>query len=380
MLRIFVTGDNHIGKKYDSYEKKEKIIGERTEALSRMVKKANAEACGLFAVTGDLFDRVNNIAEKDIKCVVDALSEFEGTVAVLPGNHDYFADNSRLWNVFIENAQDKGNIVLLKKYEPYKLDIGDEEAVIYPAFCDKKHSEPGENRLNWINELMSGDALDKSKYHIGMAHGAVEGESLDSEGKYFVMTRRELNDIPVDAWLIGHTHVAFPKLSEEFTPMKERIFNAGTHVQSDVSNNTEGQCFILEIDAQKNIRAKKFVSGNLRFYRKDINVTDGNMERELYDALKEYEDNSVVDIRISGMVSEDEYADRASVIANSGKRFLEFKYNDSKLFISITKESIEKEFAENSFAAALLNDLLDNPVEAKLLYELITGKNEEDRK
>ena len=42
----------------------------------------------------------------------------------------------------------------------------------------------------------------------------------------------ELEDIPVDVWLIGHTHVPFPRdLTEVFTA-SDKIFNAGTHVQT----------------------------------------------------------------------------------------------------------------------------------------------------
>ena len=48
-------------------------------------------------------------------------------------------------------------------------------------------------------------------------------------------------------------------LSEEEKAVFEegyKIFNAGTHVQTDVSCNTEGQCFIIEISDKKEIHAK----------------------------------------------------------------------------------------------------------------------------
>ena len=117
------------------------------------------------------------------------------------------------------------------------------------------------------------------------------------------MKHSELESIPVDAWLIGHTHVPFPRnLTEDFTTCN-KIFNAGTHVQTDVSCNTEGQCFIIEIDENKNVRAKKIVSGNLRFYRKNIVVTAGEMENIINRELADIDDDSVVDIIIEGSVS-----------------------------------------------------------------------------
>ena len=135
---------------------------------------------------------------------------------------------------------------------------------MYPAHCTSLHSAPGENNLGWIKEEdIGGDGA----YYIGIAHGAVEGETIDNEGAYFLMKRAELESIPVDAWLIGHTHVPFPKnlKAEEYTAC-EKIFNAGTHVQTDVACNTEGQCFIIEIAGNKAVKAKKFISGNNPIY------------------------------------------------------------------------------------------------------------------
>ena len=82
------------------------------------------------------------------------------------------------------------------------------------------------------------------------------------------MTKDELENIPVDVWLIGHMHVPFPEsISEGFTECGN-IFNAGSHVQQKISNNTEGVCFIIEIDEGKKVKAKKFISLHLFFAKK----------------------------------------------------------------------------------------------------------------
>ncbi len=366
-MRLFVTGDNHIGKRYDGHPARDAIVSERIDALSRMVEKADEEGCGLFVVTGDLFDNVSGIAQKHIGAVAEALSGFGGTVVVLPGNHDHYNEDAKVWQDFKRAAA--GNVALLSEYKPYRFEIGDETVTIYPAFCDKKHSEPGENRLDRIKaaEIPDGGSL-----RIGVAHGAVEGESLDREGAYYLMKRGELYDIPMDIWLIGHTHVPLPKdLTEEFAPTRERIFNAGTHVQTDVSNNTEGLCFIIDIDGQKNVRAKKYVSGGLRFYRRELALTAGNMERELEEELSGFGDNSVVELKLVGSVREEEYADRKQILDAALGRFLEAEYDDSELTRLITPELVKEEFSETTLAAKLLTELLDDPVAAQLAYDLI---------
>ena len=373
MLRIFVTGDNHIGLKYASHEQAAILASSRIAAFEGMVKTANQENCALFAITGDLFENTYSVSKRDIKTLLDALSCFQGTVVVLPGNHDYYDKDVKVWQYFKDVMASYDNIMLLTDYRPYEIDVNGEDVILYPALCTSLHSAPGQNNLDWIKETV---IVNGSAYHIGIAHGAVEGETIDNEGQYFLMKRSELESIPVDAWLIGHTHVPFPRnLSENYTA-SERVFNAGTHVQTDVSCNTEGLCFIVEIADNKSVRAKKVVSGNLRFYRKHIEVSAGEMENTIANELKDISDNSVVDIILTGAVMIEEYEDRHKIIERALARFIEGTYNDYSLNKLISKALIESEFPETSFSAGLLNSLLEEPKEAQLAYELLKSLKE----
>ena len=373
MIRIFVTGDNHIGLKYASHEQAAILSSRRITAFENMVESANKENCALFAITGDMFENTYSVSKRDIKALLDTLSKFRGIVVVLPGNHDYYDKDVKVWQYFKDVMTAYDNIMLLTEYLPYEITVNGEDVVIYPALCTSLHSAPGQNNLGWIKDL---EIVNDDAYHIGIAHGAVEGETIDNEGHYFLMKRSELEDIPVDAWLIGHTHVPFPRnLTETFT-VSDKIFNAGTHVQTDVSCNTEGQCFVIEISENKTVRAKKVISGNLRFYRKNISVTAGNMENIIIRELADVTDDSVVDIVLTGAVSAEEYEDRASMIENVLSRFVEGTYNDYALSKLISKELIESEFPETSFSAGLLTSLLDEPKEAQLAYELLKSLKE----
>ena len=208
MVKLFVTGDNHIGRKYDRYpEIKEKLIKSRIDCLQDMVRKAEEEGCDFFVITGDLFDNINSIKVGDVKNVVMTLSAFNGRVLVLPGNHDYFTGDDKVWRDF-ENALTKTdhNITILNEFREYSFtDIGDKDVVIYPAFCQSKHSV--ENNLGWIKNA---EIETRESINIGIAHGALKGITPDMKEEYFLMSEEELKKIPVDAWLIGHTHIAYP--------------------------------------------------------------------------------------------------------------------------------------------------------------------------
>lgn len=374
MIRIFMTGDNHIGLKYASHEKATDLASRRITAFETMVQTANQENCDLFVITGDLFENTYSISKREIKSLLDMLSCFRGTVIVLPGNHDYYDQEVKVWQYFTDVMREKDNVMLLTNYRSYPFSVNGEDVILYPALCTSLHSAPGQNNLGWIKEE---NIIPDNAYRIGIAHGAVEGETIDSEGQYFLMKRTELESIPVDAWLIGHTHVPFPhNLTEEYT-VCERIFNAGTHVQTDVSRDIEGQCFIIEINENKSIRAKKIISGNLRFHRKNINLLPGEMENILDRELGDISNDSVVDIILSGAVTADEYENRNSIINNKLSRFIEGTYNDSALSKLISKDLIDAEFPETSFSAGLLTALLEEPKEAQLTYELLKSLKED---
>lgn len=374
MLRIFMTGDQHIGLRYASHEKGDVLAAARISALEPMVEAANSGGCSLFVLTGDLFENTYSISAKVLARVVDILSGFRGTVAVLPGNHDYYGKDVRLWQDFRSLIAKKDNIMLLTEYRPYELTAGGDDVVLYPALCTSQHSAPGENNLGWIKQQ---GIVPDGAYRIGIAHGAVEGQTIDSEGQYFLMKRQELESIPVDVWLIGHTHVPFPRdLTDEFTACG-RILNAGTHVQTDVSCATDGECFIVEIGEDKSVRAKKFVSGVLEFHRIRLELTAGKMEEQLDRALGPVPaSRSVVDLVLTGSVSPDEYRDRAGILDRKLSGFLEGSYSDSELSELISKERINAEFPETSFSAGLLTALLGEPKEAQLAYELLKSLKE----
>ena len=373
MLRIFITGDNHIGLKYASHEQSAVLVSSRITAFEGMVRTANQEKCDLFVITGDLFENTYSVSKRDIKALLDILSGFKGIVAVLPGNHDYYDKDVKVWQYFKDVMASCDNIMLLTDYRPYETTVNGEDIVLYPALCTSLHSVPGHNNLGWIKET---EIENNGAYHIGIAHGAVEGETIDNEGQYFLMKRSELDRIPVDVWLIGHTHVPFPRNLTEVYTASEKIFNAGTHVQTDVSCNTEGLCFVVEISDRKTVQAKKIVSGNLRFYRKHITVTAGKMENTIACELKDLADNSVVDIILTGAVTIEEFEQRHSIIGRALSRFIEGTYNDYSLNKLISKDLIESEFPETSFSAGLLTSLLEDPKEAQLAYELLKSLKE----
>ena len=372
MVKIFVTGDNHIGRKFDKYSIKNRLIESRFACLENMVKTAEKEQCEFFVVTGDLFDNTYAIAKKDIKRVVEILSGFNQNVLVLPGNHDFYSGNEKLWKDFMEDGDVYSNIIVLNEYQPYEFDSSDGPIVFYPAYCDSKHSDT--NRLDWIKA----EEIDGSgKYNVGLAHGALEGLAIDTEGVYFPMSRTELHSIPMDLWLLGHAHVTEPSIPANEEVSGYTIFNAGTHEQLDLHNNTEGNAFVITLqnnNGMKKVLAKRIVTGKIRYFDEKLifNATDNkSLKQTIEDLVKDYPSDSIVRLTIKGSVDASDYQEKEDIYNAQLRSFLDYKINDNDLSEKITRDKIESEFSEIGFAAKFLEELLDDPVELQMAYDVV---------
>ena len=366
MVKIMVTGDNHIGLTFNNFKKcKDTLIESRFTALETLIDIANKEKCDLFIVTGDLFDVLNT---KKVKRTVDILSKFHNEVYVLPGNHDFYARDSKLWDEF-NNASDGKNITLLSEKEVYRTGTG---INLYPAACDSKHSD--DNALGWIKE----SSINTDEINIGVAHGTIEGLSSDEEGKYFCMSKKELESIPVDVWLIGHAHVPYPDtLRKMKTAENEKIYNVGTHAQTRFDNDTEGYGMILEIDKDGN-KAKLVKSGECFFKRIAVDDSINNGDK-LEDAVELAlpsgdKDKTVLEIRYVGRI---DYANKKIIEEINEKYqddFLDIDYNTSDLEYNLDETMINNKFADKTITADFLISLLDDPIEAQLAYELFVNR------
>lgn len=361
-IKIFHTSDNHLGMKFAKYpdDIRDKLIDARLGSIRKMVEFANQNAADLFVVAGDLFNSLN-IPEKLVKAALDELNRFTGVVLVLPGNHDYYSGNEKLWKNFIDHMSDE--VILLNEFKPYDLSEYGHNAVVYPAHCDSKHSKS--NNIAWI----STQKPDENRINIGIAHGAFEGITLDLEGNYFYMSRAELTSIPMDVWLIGHTHVPYPA---DGKPSEDRIYNAGTHEPDGMNYRYEGSGFLIEIDENKNINSSRYISGEYRF--EDISLKIDSIE-DLDSLISMYSNeenaNKLLRVKISGMLDRDFYEIK-NVKYDKLKSYLAYlDVADDELKIRLTKEDIGDYFIEGSFPHKMLNKLGNDEEALQIAFEMI---------
>lgn len=362
-LKVFHTGDIHIGMKFNNYGDgvREVLSDARFTALENMIEKSNELNSDIFVVAGDLFNSIQ-ISKRDINRTVKILDKFNGAcLLVLPGNHDYDNGAMELWQEFKKIPSEK--ILLINEERPYHLMEYDLDIVVYPAPCHSKHSK--ENSLGWIREQ---GLLERGKYHIGIAHGALEGLSPDMEGNYYYMSMDELNSIPTDIWLIGHTHIPFPR-AEKIN--NHKIYNAGTPEPDGLNYRDEGAAWFITLDDER-ISAEQIITGNYRFYDKDFVLdSDEDLDRIEDLVLAGNPDKKIVRLNLSGSISKEAYEDLPEFKRRLESGLFHLMINDDNLRPKINEEIIEREFTNASFPYEFLKALSQDEEALQIAYDLL---------
>lgn len=353
-IKIFHTADLHLGMRFAGYpDVQDELINARYETLENMVEVANQESCALFVIAGDLFDRTT-LNVKDISMAARALNKFEGElVIVLPGNHDYYTHDSKLWNEFSKHAGDR--ILILKNPDIYDLNKYHLKINIYAAPCSAKHSN--ENMIKWVNSIKSSE---NDSIKIGLAHGSLEGVSPDFNKTYYPMTRKELESSGLDLWLLGHTHLPWPENPDK----NSRILIPGTPEPDGFDCKHEGSAFIIDMESSSNMKVQKVSTGKYRFFIDQVVLNDDKAIASMKQKYTgdEYS-NMVLRLILKGRLRKEELesVEVSIKLINNGVLLLQIVKDE--LHESITSELINSEFTENSFPHQLLLSLLEEKKE-----------------
>ena len=365
-LKIMHTGDIHIGMKFKKYPElvRKGLIEARFQVIQNMIEKANLEQCNLFVIAGDLFDKIN-IPKRDILKVIDILKGFAGDcLVVMPGNHDYDNGMVELWERFEENMGD--NMLLVNEMRPYRLNDFNLDLTIYPAVCQSKHSE--KNNLGWIREL---EMEDDDNLKLGLAHGALAGLSPDPDQKYYNMSTTELEEMGLDLWLLGHTHVPYPAKKEV---TGRRIYNAGTPEPDGMDCGHPGQAWLIRVHNNK-IEANQIETGKYRFYDQEYTVKNQEDFAKIKDEfLEDNPEEKLVRLHLAGRVDEQLFAEKEDFYKQFRDKLAYFVPEDGGLKVRITSDTIEDEFTTGSFPQRLLGELAKEEEDEgalQLAYELI---------
>ena len=370
-MKILHIADVHLGRGFSDYENVSETLSEaRYETLERLVGLAQEKQCDMIAIAGDLFERVS-MKKSDVVRAIQILNGFErGPVLLLPGNHDYYTSDSKLWK-YVDDARED-HVIVLTEERVYMLDDFDLDVSIYPAPCHSKHSS--ENTIGWVKDIEKS----KGRHHIGIAHGSVPGVAPDFNDEHYPMTKEELNEAGVDLWLLGHIHVPWPNQPGT----RDGILYSGTSEPDKGNCPHKGTALLIDIDDNKNRTVELLETGQYRFTRESIELTDSESFDTFEASLADEENKcTVCRLKVHGRLTP-ELHDRwvQELLPKVREAYLYLKLDDEELKKKITKKQIKDEFPKESFPEKLLSDLIQDDDEdaLQIAYELIEEVRDEN--
>ncbi len=367
-MRILAAADVHLGMKFSTFEEVSVQLSEaRFAALDRCVQTANERMCELFVVAGDLFDRVT-VSGSDITKAASILSGFEGAaLLILPGNHDFYTGaDSKPWSEF-KGAMEATSVplVLLSANRPYDLAHFDLPVTVLPAPCTAKHAKM--DNIWWTRSEVEQPVAGEDRLVLGIAHGSVEGQSFDKEGRYYPMTVSQLQQGSVDLWIIGHTHRPFPEQGVENPP----FFIPGTPEPDGFDCNHTGGAWIIDCSERRVESFSRVETGTYSFIEEEVTIDEVSVIESAVSVPEP--DRLLVSFTLKGALTHTEYEKLPAVLGTLRERFFYLRASLSNLERVVSSETVDAEFTPGSFAHNLLSSLIDrDDVEAaQLAYRLL---------
>lgn len=367
-LRIMHTADLHLGMKFTGRyppEVRDRLVKARFETLVSLVDTANAAGSELFVIAGDLFHD-QNMARRDIHAAAEALSRFKGrAVLVLPGNHDFLQEGeSPLWDRFLETAGDK--VLLLSESRPYPLMDYELPVIIYPGPCTAKRFTT--NAIGWIES----GPREPDSWHIGVAHGSLEGVSADFQGDYYPMAQEELRRAGIDLWLMGHTHVRLPDVDQG---RESRVLFSATPEPDGFDCHHPGHAWLIELNDDRSLSYRSLITGHHRFSVQEVNVSSEDDLQSLQAQFRQLSpERDLVKLALKGRLPGELFDQQGALLEQLKQNVLYLEPDFTELFRRITSVDVDREFTEGSFPHRLLARLVQaggDPRALQLAYDLI---------
>lgn len=370
-IRIVHTADNHIDLLFKNYpdDVANFLKEERMAALTRIVDVASEKKANFIVVAGDLFESVKS-SLRVIKRTVDILARFTGNhVLVLPGNHDFFSDqSSELWVRFREAAGDRP-IKVLTESQIENFNIDDQQIQFFACPCRSKTSK--DHAIGWVVD----EPRIKGAINIGVAHGNVDDLGLDNDDKFFNMSRNDLRAAKMHAWLLGHIHRPFPNQDGTDSP---DLFMAGSHSPHSVRNCHSGSAWFIELNKDGIQRYETIHSSDITFKRiEHIFCPEKGLDNLKSQVSALVPQKTVLDLKLQGTLKNEDFNDLALFLKKIEIEgcFINVRINRTDVMQELSLAQIEQRFSGNSFAHKLMLDLLrsGNPNDAKVALKIIEG-------
>jgi DNA repair exonuclease SbcCD nuclease subunit len=282
-MNIFFTADVHL-KNYGD---------EKWEALNEVCETANKNNCEHLIIGGDLFDDISTVRELGQKMGDEIFDNFDFTVHIIPGNHDFEAFTGKQY--FGKNV----NIYLEYSY----LDINDRTRI---------HFIPYKSEKNYLNKMLFNVKKNNSEKNIVILHTNLNTIFYSDEEKNYQYMESELSDYKgygINLVLAGHIHSKMQHWGFE----GGEFYYAGSPVS--ITKKEIGKRYTLLITIEDKINIEEIPLDT--FYYEELNyffnMNDEEILKKIKGNISKIDDKVHLILNISGFIKGSEYEIRDQI-------------------------------------------------------------------
>jgi hypothetical protein len=195
------------------------------------------------------------------------------------------------------------------------------------------------------------------EWHIGIAHGNVEGIGPDGDQRYFNMKPQDLKNAGLHTWLLGHIHVPYPAPGLVGTPA---FFMPGIHTPDSVKVRHEGHAWYMELENGKDIRYESIRPGAIRFERIAAELNDeAGLESFKMKIEKLSSSSLILNLELSGRLPVDLRQHLSAWLQEISSSFLHLSFDLRDIKEKHDLNQLNKHWPEGSLPHDLLRQLLE---------------------
>jgi hypothetical protein len=173
------------------------------------------------------------------------------------------------------------------------------------------------------------------------------------------MTRGQLDDAPVDLWIIGHTHRQHPSQNKTGSAEAQPVLIPGTPEPDGFDCSHGGTAWMIEVGIDKKIHLESLSTGTYRFLRTERSLEGAqDLQRLRKELDKQQQTTTLLRLKLNGRLKAEQLAELHEYLNKVEQSFFYAQIEDSGLLERISERSVEAEFTEGSFPYRLLKRLI----------------------
>lgn len=264
-FRFLHTADWQIGKPYGNVpgDAGAELRAQRLRTVERLAQIATERQLDAVLVAGDVFDS-NEVSQRTIDRLLNAMEGFAGPWVLLPGNHDAALAHS-VWTR-LRHMGPAANIVVADT--PTPISLWQDRAVVLPAPLRRRREAL--DQTDWFDAAETPPGA----IRIGLAHGTLPGRlpGLAEAGNPIAENRAATARL--DYLALGDWHG-----TRQIAP---RTWYSGTHETDRHRDNDSGYALIVEIEAPgARDRVKAIATGHFAWRALTVDIVDGSIAAAL---------------------------------------------------------------------------------------------------